>query len=279
MRVQYRVAYCPAKNAHITSGIRVLQAESVMAARSVFNSFALAIRLFSQWDLKKEMVDTKRFVYQRSGRPDGHEWVRSVHGVKQALHRSKKMRTPCRSSGFTLIELIVVVSLSAILLAIAVPNMSQFIQNSQIRSMSFDFHSALAVARSEALRQRGRVGICPSTNSTSSTPACAGATRDWSTGWLVFVSDDNTFNAASDLLLKVGTGAPQGLQIRSSSAVVGAFAFRPDGSLDAAAGTVRIAVCDERGGAHGIQINTSSLGASTSWKGTSDQPVNCSDPA
>ena len=202
-----------------------------------------------------------------------------MHGVNQTSHEIRELKCPFRSSGFTLIELIVVVSLSAMLLAIAVPNMSQFIQNSRTRSMTFDLHSALAVARSEALRQRDRVVMCPSTNPASSNPTCAGATRDWSTGWLAFVSDDNAFNPATDLLLKVGTGPIQGLQIRSNSAVVGAFAFRPDGSLDAAAGAVRIAVCDDRGGAHGIQIDTSSLGASTSWKGTSGQPVNCSDPA
>jgi type IV fimbrial biogenesis protein FimT len=189
------------------------------------------------------------------------------------------MECRSRSIGFTLIELLLVISLSAVILALAVPSMSNFIRNSRVRATSFDIHSTLAVARSEALRQRGRVVLCPSNNATTSSPTCAGATRVWDTGWLVFASADNSFDPAADLLLRVGPEIAQDYQLRTNSAVVGAFAFASDGTLDASTSTVRFAVCDHRGGAHGIQLNVYALGNNTSHKGTTSQPVNCNDPA
>lgn len=182
-------------------------------------------------------------------------------------------------SGFTLIELLLVVSLSAILLAIGVPNLSAFVQNSRVRASAYELHSAVATARSEALRRRARVALCTSTNATSSDPSCVGASQDWSQGWLIFTSDDNGFNAATDLLLGVGTGSGTGLSIRTNATAGGAFAFRGDGTLDSAAGAVRLALCDGRGGTHGVQIDLSTLGSSTSWSGSSGPSVNCNDPA
>ena len=184
-----------------------------------------------------------------------------------------------RTDGFTLIELLVTVSLAAVLMMFAVPGLSGFVKSAQVRSAAYDLHGALATARSEALRLRARMVLCPSDDSTTSDPSCAGAVRDWSTGWLVFASGDDTFDASTDLLVKVGSGSDQGLEVRSNSTAVGAFAFAEDGTLDSAAGAVRIAICDERGGEHGVQIDIATLGASTSWKGAPGEPVSCSDPA
>ena len=54
-----------------------------------------------------------------------------------------------RSRGFTLVELMTALGISAILVAIAVPTMRAFIENSRIRAASESLQNGLALARNE----------------------------------------------------------------------------------------------------------------------------------
>jgi type IV fimbrial biogenesis protein FimT len=79
-----------------------------------------------------------------------------------------------RAGGFTLIELVITVTLLGVLLSIAVPGMRQLTLNQGVKSAAFDLFSALEYARSEAIKR-------PSETVTLK----AGANSDgaWSTGW------------------------------------------------------------------------------------------------
>ena len=92
----------------------------------------------------------------------------------------------CRNSGFTLIELMVTISVLAILLGIAVPSFQGFILNSRLTATTNDLASALAVARSEAVKRATRVTVCKTANSGSANPTCS-TTANWQDGWIVFV--------------------------------------------------------------------------------------------
>lgn len=92
-------------------------------------------------------------------------------------------------SGFTLVELMVVVAVIAILAAIATPSFNSFIISSRISTQVNDIVSAVNLARSEAVKRGNGVSICQSSNG-----ATCGAGSDWATGWIVF-SDPNV-NAA-----------------------------------------------------------------------------------
>jgi type IV fimbrial biogenesis protein FimT len=65
--------------------------------------------------------------------------------------------TPARmrrdQSGFTLAELMLALGISAILVAIAVPSMRSFIDNSRIRATSESIQNGLSLARNEAVRR------------------------------------------------------------------------------------------------------------------------------
>src|ERR1051325_11253135 len=78
------------------------------------------------------------------------------------------------SAGFTLIEMVITVTLLGVLLAIAVPSFQQLILNQGVKSAAFDAFSALEYARSEAIKRPGETVTLK-----------AGATSDgaWSTGW------------------------------------------------------------------------------------------------
>jgi len=79
-----------------------------------------------------------------------------------------------RSPGFTLIEMVITVTLLGVLLAIAVPSFQQLILNQGVKSAAFDAFSALEYARSEAIKRPGE---------TVTLKAGAASDGAWSTGW------------------------------------------------------------------------------------------------
>lgn len=86
-------------------------------------------------------------------------------------------------SGFTLIELIVTVSIVAILVSIAAPSFRTMLENNRASAATNEFVSALLLARSEALKRRNNVSICTSIDQNT----CAGnGVTDFTSGWIVF---------------------------------------------------------------------------------------------
>jgi type IV fimbrial biogenesis protein FimT len=112
------------------------------------------------------------------------------------------------SAGFTLVELIITVTILGILMAVGMPSFTNFIRNSQIRSAAENLQAGLNLARSESLRRNARVSFWMVSDLTA---ACArGATR---TSWVVSMANPaGACNAASS-----ETNAPQLIQSRSGS--------------------------------------------------------------
>lgn len=92
-------------------------------------------------------------------------------------------------SGLTLIELMVALSVLAILLGLAVPSFQTFIQNTRLTAITNDLASALATARSEAVKRATRVTVCKSANVNDPAPICS-TVANWQDGWIVFVDGD-----------------------------------------------------------------------------------------
>jgi len=93
-------------------------------------------------------------------------------------------------TGFTLIELMMVVVIVAILLAIGLPSY-RYINNSY--RMSSEMNSLvgdLMYARAEAIREGQPVAICVSADGLT----CSGATT-WQSGWVVFPDPGNNGSA------------------------------------------------------------------------------------
>lgn len=61
--------------------------------------------------------------------------------------------------GFTLIELMVVVTLAALLLGIGVPSFKGFIASQRVKTAASEFSMAAVHARSEAIKRNGEVGV------------------------------------------------------------------------------------------------------------------------
>lgn len=92
-------------------------------------------------------------------------------------------------TGFTAIELMVVVAIMAILAALAAPSFTPLIERWRVRQASEALQSTLFAARSEAIKRGGNVGIQKKPQNTDGCAYAAGD-GDWDCGWFVFVDAD-----------------------------------------------------------------------------------------
>ena len=118
------------------------------------------------------------------------------------------MQTLHRQSGITLLELMVALAILGILLTIGIPSLLEMSETEAVRGHVNTFFSTLRYARSEAIRNRAQVVICPSASSESASPSCTTAdTARWHQGWIVFVNRDGdssySYDAKKDTLLRV----------------------------------------------------------------------------
>src|SRR5215472_3186299 len=94
----------------------------------------------------------------------------------------------CRQRGFTLTELMVAVSIVAILLGIGVPSYRYITNSYRVSSEVNGLLGDLMYARSEAIKEGQDVTLCASADGAT----CSGSTA-WNAGWIVF---SNAANAA-----------------------------------------------------------------------------------
>lgn len=91
-----------------------------------------------------------------------------------------------KQRGVTLTELLIVLTMAAILVAIAVPSYGFLVTSGRLTSATNDMLLALHLARSEAIKRGTRVTVCKTSNPDASAPDCDSSAK-WEQGWLVFV--------------------------------------------------------------------------------------------
>jgi type IV fimbrial biogenesis protein FimT len=155
-------------------------------------------------------------------------------------------------SGFTLVELMVVLAIIAIVMAFGMPSFNEFVKNDRLSTQINLLVGHLAYARSEAVLRAQQVGLCASSNSTS----CTGS---WSDGWLVYVdaNGNSGYDADADTILRVHQGLPTGMSLNSTT--IGSN-FLYDRRGYAATGGGNASLCDDRGAAYAKMIFISNTG-------------------
>lgn len=179
-----------------------------------------------------------------------------------------------RQSGFTLMELLIVLVIGAVLLGLGVPAFQGQIKGGKMSAASTDLLTNLMSARSEAVRRNGFVTVCKSADGA----ACA-ASGGWEQGWITFI--DANFDGSVDsgeALFQIHEALPDGLTVRGSSQVDERITYYPSGKSNLSASQV-LMICDDRGyGAYGRAILLSILGKGTVLDANESGWKNCASP-
>jgi len=151
---------------------------------------------------------------------------------------------PNRNNGVTLVELLVVITVAAILAFFAVPDLADFVKNNRNSSDINDLLSSVSYARSEAVKRNSSVTICQSANGTS----CQNSAGSWGGGWLVFedINRDGSVTAGADTILRVSSGIGSGRSLGFSATRV---IYRSSG-LASEGTNATFTLCDDRGASH-----------------------------
>ena len=96
-----------------------------------------------------------------------------------------------KTSGFTLIELMVTIAILAITVMIAIPSFQTVIASNQLQEGRDRLRMAIRTAKGEAVARNQTVSLCPSADG-----AACGDSDDWDKSWLV-VADNNTSGGVS----------------------------------------------------------------------------------
>jgi type IV fimbrial biogenesis protein FimT len=121
-----------------------------------------------------------------------------------------------RERGFTMVELMVTISIGMILMAIAVPGLEELIDAQRVKGFAYELVSDLTLARSEALKRGQNVTLTPSSTG-------------WGGGWTVTTTQTSPSLAVIQLSQKnlAGTGvtftqSPSALTFDNNGRLAGA---------------------------------------------------------
>lgn len=132
--------------------------------------------------------------------------------------------SPRLHSAFTVIELMIVVSILIILLAVAIPSFTASVVNNRLTTIANEMVASLSYARSEAIRRGQHVAVRKTG-------------PNWENGWQVFVDIDrstnpskNVFNAGTDVQISTVLTLPETYTLRGNNNFENFIRYQPDGT-------------------------------------------------
>ncbi|WP_082486072.1 MULTISPECIES: GspH/FimT family pseudopilin [unclassified Acidovorax] len=132
---------------------------------------------------------------------------RTLHSFRQHWTHSRSLQ-----GGFTAVELMVVVSILAVLAGLAAPSLTLLTESWRVRAAQEALSSTLLLARSEAIKRGGRVTVQKIPNNTGGCTT-ARSNRDWDCGWIVCEDLDNNSSCGSTEPVLQRINAPAKVQI------------------------------------------------------------------
>lgn len=144
------------------------------------------------------------------------------------MFRQPLNKFPKNSSGrgFSMIELVITIAIAAILLTLAIPSFTSFLNSNRVSGQANELLATFQTARLESIRRGRQVVVCGSSNANAATPSCSG-TAAWG-GWISFVdtNSDQAFNTGETLLQ---ANLLSGVTATASSNINAFITFQSDG--------------------------------------------------
>lgn len=145
-----------------------------------------------------------------------------------------------KTKGFTLVEMMVTVAVLAIVLGMAVPDLTAMVQSYKITTAASSLASGMALARSEAIKRGVNVTMCPSSDGSN----CA-TSGDWAQGWVMFAVAGQAIRSSGE----IGSG----FTAIGSLGVASGVTYLPSGATSLAA-TGTITICKSGRGSKVLEI-------------------------
>jgi type IV fimbrial biogenesis protein FimT len=165
---------------------------------------------------------------------------------------------PSRLRGFTIIEIMIAVTLAAILMVVAAPGFRAMMARGYAQAVARDLLSAVNRARSEAITRRGQVVLCQSTDLST----CSGT--NLSNGWIVFMDADGngqrTTSGTTEPLIQIHNTVADKVTITATGGTN--LSYRVIGTVSAAR-TFTVCPLSTGTGAKGGQIAVNTSGRPT----------------
>ncbi len=144
-------------------------------------------------------------------------------------------RAPQRAAGFTLIELMVTLSVLAVLLAAGIPSFTGLLRQWRLEAAVNTLSGDLRLARSNATRTSRHVVVCAQDGG-----QCSGE-ETWTQGWLVFIDADSDDALGNGDTVIAQRGPQAGIAAMGlSSSVKHHIRFRPNGTLNGMSATINV---------------------------------------
>lgn len=159
-----------------------------------------------------------------------------------------------RKNGFTLVELIITLTVAGVLLALAAPAINTFVLDQRLTTQANDFIADLNLARSEAIRQASSMVICKQGGSVSS-PSCS-TSAAWGAGWVVFVdANSDGALASNESVLRVRQSLDGNNTLNAIPSTTNSIVFSSTGFTTLSSDTeIAMRFCDSRGASKAVTV-------------------------
>lgn len=158
-----------------------------------------------------------------------------------------------KQTGFTLMEMMVVLAIAAVLITAGLPQLSIFFKGTRMVTNTNDLVAGLQISRSQAIKEGGFVTICK-TDADTDPQKCVVGSGGWEKGWIVFVDTGGNvgvFEADDGPIVRLNTGASgTGVTITEDNTSIQDFiTFTSRGLPKTGGASVSgvFSICDDRG--------------------------------
>lgn len=157
-------------------------------------------------------------------------------------------RPTSHSAGFSLLELMLTVSVAAITLAIGAPTFMDVIRNNRLTTASNDLQRSTQLARAEAVKRQLPVVVCATADASVDRPTCNDGKFSQ---WFVFIDTDGDWTLDDNEPIVEQHHAPEStITVKNNGNGIISYAATGFASTPLASGKVptnRVILCDKRG--------------------------------